>query len=184
MSRSNKDELEKLKRNVRNALNRTLTKVKREQSRLIVKYVAVKKGSINFFTSQKRALPSDMSIKLFTGQKQISPLMLPHKITTGGTFIKINNQKSVFVAGFGLQRNIETGGRFLISSRSNITDDFKLSSHDLRSSYKTNAGIKFTQKRKSYIVKGLPKNLAEIALDDINKLLDYAEDIFAEELER
>ena len=55
MSSKNDKELDRLRKDVQNALNRTLAKVKKEQSNFIINHLALTKKRINFFTTPKRA---------------------------------------------------------------------------------------------------------------------------------
>lgn len=184
MSRSNKDELEKLKRNVRNALNRTLTKVKREQSHLMLDKLSLTNKKIAFYTAQKRANATDMTIKLFTIKKHITPTMLPHKESKNGIEVTINKSNKVVITGFGIQKPRRGNGKFLVSSKKNIADGFIVSAGKMPSSYKTKNGIKLSSARDYFTPKRLKDDLADIALGESQKLLKRAEDIFAKELER
>ena len=103
MSSKNDKELDRLRKDVQNALNRTLTKVKKEQSNFITNHIALAKKKINFFTTPKRARPDDMSISLFTARKYITPAMLPRKVSNTGVTVTISKQKSVFLSGFAQQ---------------------------------------------------------------------------------
>ncbi|QKG29171.1 hypothetical protein [Campylobacter sp. RM16187] len=184
MSGKNDKELDRLRKNVQNAMNRTLTKVKREQSSSIISRLALTKKKINFLTTHKRASPNDMNIKIFTFRKQITPTMLPRKATSSGVVVSLNKQKSITLAGFAEQKPRDGGGKFLITSKTPKNSDFSISRHLLKSSYKTSHGTILSKPREAFIAKKLDDDLAEYALKDINKLLAVANDIFTEELNK
>ena len=168
MSSKNDKELDRLRKDVQNALNRTLTKVKKEQSNFITNHIALAKKKINFFTTPKRARPDDMSISLFTVRKYITPAMLPRKVSNTGVTVTVSKQKS----------------EFLISSKNSSAGIFGVSRHSLRSSYTTSGERRLSRPRDAFIAKRLNDDLSEFALKDVDALLEKAQEIFNQELEK
>lgn len=184
MSSKNDKELDRLRKDVQNALNRTLTKVKKEQSNFIINHLALTKKRINFFTTPKRARPDDMSISLFTVRKYITPAMLPRKVSNAGITVTVSKQKSVFLSGFAQQTSRRGAGKFLISSKNLNAGAFSVSRHFLRSSYTTSGERRLSQPREAFIAKRLKDDLSEFALKDAGALLEKAQEIFNQELEK
>ena len=98
-----------------NALNRVLTKIKKEQRELILKNVAVKE---KYLTKKRlkeyRARSTNLHIKITATNKQITPFML-------GPYNK----------GYGEQKN-RHGGKFFISSKAKGVNGFSIGSGNLR----------------------------------------------------
>lgn len=184
MSSKNDKELDRLRKDVQNALNRTLTKVKKEQSNFITNHIALAKKKINFFTTPKRARPDDMSISLFTVRKYITPAMLPRKVSRSGVAVTISKQKSIFLSGFAQQTPRRGAGKFLISSKNSSAGIFGVSRHSLRSSYTASGERRLSRPRDAFIVKRLNDDLSEFALKDVDALLEKAQEIFNQELEK
>ncbi|MDL0089949.1 hypothetical protein [Campylobacter gastrosuis] len=169
---------------LRNALNRTLTKAKKQQIDLSLKYINVGKRYFEFSTSRSNATLDYLRIELRTRNVNIGlNRFKKDKPTRTGTIIQIGN-KAVFFEGFGLNSNSTTGGRIIISSKNKPPLDWDTSEHSLKSSYKTKHGRKFTISRPAFIIHRLPESLPEYTLKSLDKLLRYSQDIFSQELEK
>ena len=184
MSSKNDKELDRLRKDVQNALNRTLTKVKKEQSNFIINHLALTKKRINFFTTPKRARPDDMSIRLFTVKKYITPAMLPRKVADSGVSVTISKHKSVFLRGFAQQTPRRGDGKILISSKNLNAGAFSVSRHLLKSSYLTSGERRLSRPREAFIAKRLKDDLSKFALKDADALLEKAQEIFNQELSK
>ncbi|MGP1484910.1 MAG: hypothetical protein ACTTJC_02225 [Campylobacter sp.] len=166
-----------------NAMNKTLKRTEQEQNIDIKKQVSVSSKYLKYATSSQSATLNDLSIEISVKNQKIRPERLKIlKKEKSGTVVNLYDGKPFFFKGFGLQRNREKGGKFLISSK-NI-GKFDISEHGLTSRYKTKNGVKESKERRAYIAKYLPKSLDAFALKNSKKLLKKAQKIFAEELNR
>ncbi|AQW81295.1 hypothetical protein CPIN17260_1001 [Campylobacter pinnipediorum subsp. pinnipediorum] len=185
MSKNNDDILKQAKREVRNAMNRTLTRAKQEQINMLFNKTLFKKQLIRKHTKTKRAEQDDLDIKIFTYHKRMSIASLPKEEKINGVEITISRINKVVASGFALQKPRSRDSKFLISSKANKIDGFIVStSNKIPSSYKTKEGIKFTQPRNYNAPKKLKKGLVALAIDETNKLLKRANEIFEEELRK
>ena len=91
-----------LQDNIRNALNRAITRLKKEQQALIQDNINLSNKKINNLTKVKRATRENLkaSINTFAKFKTIS-LNSFKKIrkTTGGIKVEVSKNKNIFIAG-------------------------------------------------------------------------------------
>ncbi|AQW82924.1 hypothetical protein [Campylobacter pinnipediorum] len=152
MSKNNDEIIEQLKRDMRNVLNRTIARVKKEQSALIIKELALTKTKINYYRKSYNAELGDLSIRIFTINKQITPTMLPHKENNQGVEVTINKSNKVVASGFALQ-TAKNGGKFLVRYQPSPVNGFIASSGSIPSSYETKKGTKLSKSRAYYYPK-------------------------------
>ena len=140
-----------------NALNRVLTKIKKEQRELILKNVAVKE---KYLTKKRlkeyRARSTNLRIKITATNKQITPFMLENAVRP-------------YNKGYGEQKN-RHGGKFFISSKAKGVNGFSIGSGNLR--------------RKDYFYIKKVTNLDVLALSFSEKLQERAVGLVNVELKR
>ncbi|MFC2492422.1 MAG: hypothetical protein ACFNUJ_07105 [Campylobacter curvus] len=174
MSRSNEAALDRVQKDVTNAMNRTLTKVKREQTKLIVQDIAIKNKTIEskFSSHYVRAKKNDMNIKILTAPRNITPTMLPRKQARHGVVVTLNSNKKTFLRA-GEVKPRTRDGKMVISSKQIKNDVF--------GSY---SGILSDTGRGYFTLKGLKNKLDDYALKHTDQILEKAEQIFIKELEK
>lgn len=90
---------------LRNAMNRTLTKVSKEQRELIAKRVSIKKRYLDKKRLVRRgARADDLSIKIFAMPKAITPFMLETHARPKGYDYGIPNGRHFYVRGITKHR--------------------------------------------------------------------------------
>ncbi len=175
LSKSNEAVLNRLQKDIVNAMNRTLSKIKKEQTNLILQDISVRKEKIQNTRSSKyiKASFNNMSINIKTYDNNITPTMLPHgKTTRFGVVISINSRTQKLLRGGFVKPRTRKGG-IIISSKSIKSDIFGVYSGNFKES-----------KRSYFVSTKMKPSLYDFAAKNIDTLLKKAEQIFTEELKK
>jgi hypothetical protein len=175
LSKSNEAVLNRLQKDIVNAMNRTLSKIKKEQTNLILQDISVRKEKIQNTRSSKyiKAYFNNMSIYIKTYDNNITPTMLPHgKTTRFGVVISINSRTQKLLRGGFVKPRTRKGG-IIISSKSIKSDIFGVYSGNFKES-----------KRSYFVSTKMKPSLYDFAAKNIDTLLKKAEQIFTEELKK
>ena len=111
-------------------------------------------------------------------------LFRSRNVASSGVTVTISKQKSIFLRGFAQQTPRRGDSKFLISSKNSSAGAFSVSRHLLRSSYLTSSERRLSRPRDAFIAKRLNDDLSEFALKDVDALLEKAQEIFNQELEK
>ena len=151
-------DIKALQKAMKNTLNRTLTKVAKEQKNALKAKYGIKAKHLHARRlTRQRATNDNLEIKLFSTKKYITPFML-------------ERGKRPRPSGWGTQRNRASGGKFYIKSRPSGVSGWSVKS-----------GV-IDKRPYSYIEK--LKDLDEAAIELNDELFKKAQDIFAKELEK
>lgn len=173
-----------LTKHIFKALNRTISKISKEQAKVIkeefdlplkkIKSMSrIKKASMNNLKASIMSLDTPISLKHF----KKSPLKEGKKIV--GVNVKINKNKKVLLKGYFLAKNKDKGGEFIA-----IREDSKHSRNPLfihKASRKSYGGL--TKSSKLYYPLS-SKSFSTIAKEKSDLLMREAKEIFMQELDR
>lgn len=116
--KADKNEIENI---VKNALNRTLTRARKEQREFIFKKHGVKKKYLNTRRLKGyRARNGSLEIRLTSTSKFITP------------FMQISSKRPKVDALFGTQKNRDGGGKFYVSSKNHSVNGYIIGRGKLR----------------------------------------------------
>ncbi|MGP1580322.1 MAG: hypothetical protein ACTTH5_04800 [Wolinella sp.] len=151
-----------LKRVLRNALNRTLTKISKEQKRQIIARTHIKPKYLKRRLKRVGASADDLRIQIFSNKTAITPHMLEQSARPKGNDYGEPKGRKVYVRGVRKNGSTTQGNTGGFIAR-----------------LKPQAG-----KRRAFYYLQKLANLDDEALKATSKLLIQAQEIFAQELER
>lgn len=187
-SNRNHQVLLRLERDVINAMNRTLTRAKKEQHSHLCKRLNIDKKLLSKRLKPYRARLNDLRIKIKTFNEKISVKDLKYESGSDGS-ARIMPRHGIVITlkHYKIQKNKTNKKEFFISHKPYKIPGFitkTASEEGIVSSYKTKNGIKESAPRPYTTITHMNAAIVDFTQKDIDVILNKAQEIFNQELSK
>lgn len=187
-SNRNHQVLLRLTRDIVNTMNRTLTRVRKEQHSYLCKRLNMDKKLLSKRLKSYRASINDMRLKIKTFNEKISIRDLKYESSSNGS-ARIMPRHGIVITlkHYKIQKNKTNKKDFFISHKPYKIPGFitkTASKEGIVSSYKTKNGVKYSTPRPYTTITHMNAAIVDFTQKDIDVILNKAQEIFNQELEK